>query len=266
MLQRNRVVDTDWGSGSDYTFQHLLDITNVTATIQNTMNNLAVQGGRDYPEAQLEVSHRCGYAGLATDPIRVCFAMVVRTSQGLLRATSCESTIGWRENARRLILVSTDAWFHMRGEGPANYLYTDTDLATPLHSRYLLQNNGDCTEDVYEDYPSVWYEETRNCCECAPLNVLLCSRQLKAALEKYNIVPIFALADDGTNIQVRFAAPCHAGLFALVSTLHALRLSTTISSRSSALAPACSSTRTAPTSCRPSGKATRVRDHVCCSA
>lgn len=37
--------------------------------------------------------------------------------EAVLQAIVCESQIGWRKNARRLLVYTTDATFHFAGDG-----------------------------------------------------------------------------------------------------------------------------------------------------
>ena len=36
---------------------------------------------------------------------------------GLMQATVCQEVVGWREDARKLILVLTDEGYHVAGDG-----------------------------------------------------------------------------------------------------------------------------------------------------
>ncbi|WP_293339373.1 pre-peptidase C-terminal domain-containing protein [Microcoleus sp. CAWBG58] len=155
---RNRQPDTTFGVGSfidkpinpfglrgDYVYRlNQRQTTDITA-LQSTVNNLSVNEGRgqesDGPEAQLE---------------------------GLLQtALRSQSEIGFRDSARRVVVVATDAEFHQAGDGRKAGITRPNNLDT------ILDGNPPGTG---EDYPSV--------------------PQVRQALINANIVPVFAVTKD----------------------------------------------------------------------
>ena len=127
----------DFGMPPDFAYQTNSAISTSAAVSQAAINALSTGSGLDQPEAQL-----------------------VALQQIALRAATSE--IGFREEAQRYVVLSTDADFHRAGDylaGGAND--NDTDL-------------GDGTGTLgFEDYPAI--------------------AQVAAALAAANITPIFAV-------------------------------------------------------------------------
>lgn len=87
----------------------------------------------------------------------------------IVQAIVCGNEIGWRDEARRLLLFSTDAGFHFAGDGKVCPRPTLYDLLCTLIARVYLQlggvitpNDGLChlKDGLYEyssiqDYPSI---------------------------------------------------------------------------------------------------------------
>lgn len=123
----------------DYVYRTDLALTANTGLLQTTLNGLTIKGGNDEPESQLEA-----------------------LLQTAVRATS---EVGFRNDAFKVVVLSTDATYHLAG-----------DFAS------VPPNNGDAIldgspEGTGEDYPSI--------------------AQLKNALQAANIIPIFAVT---TNV------------------------------------------------------------------
>lgn len=66
----------------------------------------------------------------------------------LLQAIVCKNTIGWRAQARHLIVFSTDAEFHIAGDGKL------AGVVEPNDAQCHMENNM-YTHDLVLDYPSV---------------------------------------------------------------------------------------------------------------
>ncbi|NJL67890.1 MAG: VWA domain-containing protein [Microcoleus sp. SM1_3_4] len=127
----------------DYVYRTNLSLTQDTAALQSTVNNLTTRrAGTTQPEAQLEA-----------------------LLQTALRADSRD--IGFRSNARRAIVVATDAPFHQAGDG------RQAGITTPNNLDTILDGNPPGTG---EDYPSV--------------------PQVRQALIDANLVPVFAVTED----------------------------------------------------------------------
>jgi len=126
---------------SDYVYRTNLPLTTDTSALQSTVNNFIIRSGNDDPEAQLE---------------------------GLLQtALRSQSEIGFRDSARRVVVVATDAEFHQAGDG------SEAGITKPNNLDTILDGNPPGTG---EDYPSV--------------------PQVRQALINANLVPVFAVTND----------------------------------------------------------------------
>ena len=124
-----------FGSSNSFVYKTDLGLTNDVTKLQTTVNNLFATGGSDFPESQLEALLQTAVRG--------------------------ESEIGFREDAFKVVVLSTDAKFHKAGDHPS-----------------APANNGDAILDgskpgTGEDYPAI--------------------EQVKQKLEDANIIPIFAV-------------------------------------------------------------------------
>lgn len=66
-----------------------------------------------------------------------------------MQAVVCRDQIGWREQARRLLVFSTDAGFHYAGDGKLG------GVVTPNDGKCHLDSRGVYTQSKYQDYPSI---------------------------------------------------------------------------------------------------------------
>lgn len=124
-----------FGSTGDFIYTVNLPLTTSQTSLQNSVNSLQVKSGNDEPEAQLEA---------------------------LQQIALTKSTIGYRSNAVNLVVLFTDASYHMAGANPG------------------IPNNNDTVTSAFEDYPSV--------------------PQVKYLLEENNIYPIFSVTTGVTGI------------------------------------------------------------------
>jgi|GEM_PF-2127205 len=134
-----------FGISGDYVYRLNQRQTTDATAVQSTVNNLTVRssssGGFDKPEAQLE---------------------------GILQtALRSQSEIGFRDSARRVVVVATDAEFHQAGDG------REAGITIPNNLDTILDGNPPGTG---EDYPSV--------------------PQVRQALINANLVPVFAVTND----------------------------------------------------------------------
>lgn len=67
---------------------------------------------------------------------------------GLMQAMVCKKEIDWRDNARRIIVLSTDSTYHSAGDGKF------VGAARPHNMQCYLKNNT-YTMELELDYPSV---------------------------------------------------------------------------------------------------------------
>lgn len=129
-----------------YVYQLEQPLTNDKEVVRSTVNNLTTSTGGDPSEGQLEALLQVARRTIQTNPI------------------------GFRDNARRVVVVSTDDTYHKAGDGVD---------AKP--SPITKPNNGDSVVDPDEDYPSI--------------------AQAKQALSDANIFPIFTIGKNnlGSN-------------------------------------------------------------------
>ncbi len=71
------------------------------------------------------------------------------TLDGMMQAMVCQEQIGWRNQSRRLLLVSTDASFHIAGDGKLGGIIDRND------GLCHLDEQGFYTQGNLQDYPSV---------------------------------------------------------------------------------------------------------------
>ncbi|BAI94229.1 hypothetical protein NIES39_Q02210 [Arthrospira platensis NIES-39] len=129
-----------FGGSTDYVYQTHLPLTDSLPAFENAIGELEIRWGGDIPEAQLE---------------------------GLMHVALREEEVGYRDNSRRIVVLSTDAPYHEAGVGIA--------------AGITAANNGDKVLDgtpagTGEDYPSV--------------------AQVRNALEETGVIPIFAVTRD----------------------------------------------------------------------
>lgn len=68
---------------------------------------------------------------------------------GLLQAIVCQTEIGWRPKGRHLIVLSTDAGFHLAGDGKL------AGIVEPHDGQCYLDEKGYYTHALAFDYPSI---------------------------------------------------------------------------------------------------------------
>lgn len=131
---------TPFGNDSDFVYSTDQPLTADESVVQEALANLVLGSGGDLPESQIEA---------------------------LLQVAVRETEVGFRPDSQRVVLLTTDAPFHVAGDGAA------AGIDTP--------NNGDAVLDgdppgTGEDFPSI--------------------PQLRDALLDANIIPIFAVTSD----------------------------------------------------------------------
>ncbi len=128
-----------FGFSGDYVYRTDLALTADTGLLQTTVNGLTIRNGGDFPESQLEA-----------------------LLQTAVRATG---EVGFRNDAFKVVVLSTDATYHKAG---------DFASRPPNDGDAILDGS---PEGTGEDYPSI--------------------AQVKNALQAANIIPIFAVT---TNV------------------------------------------------------------------
>lgn len=152
----------DLGDVGDYVYRTDLPLTTDPATLQSVIADFTILSGDDSPEAQLEA---------------------------LLQTARRTNEIGFRDKARRVVVVATDASFHEAGDGIA------ADITTPNNLDAILDGNPPGTG---EDYPAI--------------------EDVRQALLRANIVPIFAVTEDEISTYEELVSELGFGAVTELST------------------------------------------------
>uniref|UniRef100_A0A336MVT2 Integrin beta n=1 Tax=Culicoides sonorensis TaxID=179676 RepID=A0A336MVT2_CULSO len=104
-----------------YSFKHHMSLSNDSALFEKRVREAKISGNVDPPEGGLDA---------------------------LMQVMVCENEIGWRPNARRLVVFSTDASFHYAGDGKLG------GVIKPNDGKCHMKNN-EYTHGLIQDYPSV---------------------------------------------------------------------------------------------------------------
>ncbi|XP_014891238.1 integrin beta-2 [Poecilia latipinna] len=127
-------------------YRHVLSMTPSRDVFRQKVAEQYISGNLDSPEGSLDA---------------------------MMQAAVCGDKIGWRNSSTRLIVLATDAGFHMAGDGKlAGILEPNDELCHMTGNLYEKSND--------MDYPSVG--------------------QLAMQLEKNNIQPIFAVTENVNNV------------------------------------------------------------------
>jgi hypothetical protein len=129
-----------FGSSGDYTYRTDQPLTTDSAILQSIYNGLTILSGDDEPESQLEA---------------------------LLQVAVRPLEIGFRAGTKRVVVLFTDASYHVAGDGAAAGITTPNNLDAILNGT---------TAGTGEDYPGIV--------------------QLRQKLIAANILPIFAVTSD----------------------------------------------------------------------
>lgn len=98
----------------------------------------------------------------------------------IMQAIKCKNQIGWRDNARHLLLFSTDAGFHYAGDGKLGGIVKPNDGECHLDNEGVMY-----THSTLLDYPSV--------------------SQINQVAKEDNINIIFAVTSEQTSVYTRLA-------------------------------------------------------------
>ncbi|XP_042350248.1 integrin beta-2 [Plectropomus leopardus] len=132
-------------------YRHVLSMTSKEDEFKNKVTEQFISGNLDSPEGSLDA---------------------------MMQAAVCGEKIGWRNSSTRLIVLTTDAGFHMAGDGKL------AGILEPNDERCFLENNL-YTKSTEMDYPSVG--------------------QLAMQLEKNNIQPIFAVTQNVSAVYQKLS-------------------------------------------------------------
>uniref|UniRef100_A0A8C9Z108 Integrin beta n=1 Tax=Sander lucioperca TaxID=283035 RepID=A0A8C9Z108_SANLU len=128
-------------------YRHVLSLTTSTEEFKNKVREQFISGNLDSPEGSLDA---------------------------MMQAAVCGDKIGWRNSSTRLIVLTTDAGFHMAGDGKLAGILEPNDEQCHMENNIYIKSS-----DM--DYPSVG--------------------QLAVQLEKNHIQPIFAVTK---NVELVF--------------------------------------------------------------
>uniref|UniRef100_A0A8C4GUU9 Integrin beta n=1 Tax=Dicentrarchus labrax TaxID=13489 RepID=A0A8C4GUU9_DICLA len=127
-------------------YRHVLNMTSSETQFKEKVTEQFISGNLDSPEGSLDA---------------------------MMQAAVCGDKIGWRNSSTRLIVLTTDAGFHMAGDGKLAGILEPSDEQCHMENRRY-------TKSIDMDYPSVG--------------------QLAMQLEKNNIQPIFAVTENVANV------------------------------------------------------------------
>ncbi|KAI3356614.1 hypothetical protein L3Q82_017821, partial [Scortum barcoo] len=133
-------------------YRHVLNMTQKEAEFETKVTAQFISGNLDSPEGSLDA---------------------------MMQAAVCGDKIGWRNSSTRLIVLTTDAGFHMAGDGKL------AGILEPNDEQCHIENNL-YTKSSEMDYPSVG--------------------QLAMQLEKNNIQPIFAVTENVQSVYKQLSA------------------------------------------------------------
>ncbi|CAB4040227.1 integrin beta-2 [Paramuricea clavata] len=110
-----------------YNFRHVLDFTEQDELFKETINKQTNSRSKDNPEATLDA---------------------------LMQVASCENELGWNPSntTRRIVLIATDAPFHIAGEGRFGGIVHPNDAKCHLSER---RNGSREYSGLEQDYPTV---------------------------------------------------------------------------------------------------------------
>ncbi|KAM9347359.1 integrin beta-2 [Symphorus nematophorus] len=148
-----RPCDEDDGDQCQAAFgyRHVLSMTENVADFKSKVTEQYISGNLDSPEGSLDA---------------------------MMQAAVCGDKIGWRNSSTRLIVLTTDAGFHMAGDGKL------AGILEPNDEKCHMENNL-YVKSTEMDYPSVG--------------------QLATQLGKNNIQPIFAVTKNMVKVYQQLA-------------------------------------------------------------
>uniref|UniRef100_A0A4W6G4L3 Integrin beta n=1 Tax=Lates calcarifer TaxID=8187 RepID=A0A4W6G4L3_LATCA len=123
-------------------YRHVLSMTPSEKEFRNKVKDQYISGNLDSPEGSLDA---------------------------MMQAAVCGDKIGWRNSSTRLIVLTTDAGFHMAGDGKLAGILEPNDEQCHMEGNLYIKSSE-------MDYPSVG--------------------QLAAQFKKHNIQPIFAVTNN----------------------------------------------------------------------
>ncbi|GAV06686.1 hypothetical protein RvY_16633 [Ramazzottius varieornatus] len=134
------------GCAAPYGYKHHMTLSEDTHHFEQRVSDASISGNLDAPEGGFDA---------------------------IMQAIACKNDIGWRDKARKLLVLSTDASFHYAGDGKLGGIVTPNDGEC-----HLGTENGEMiyTESSNQDYPSL--------------------SQINRAVKENKINMIFAVTED----------------------------------------------------------------------
>ena len=137
-------------------FEHVSDLTNSSEEFNAALQDIIISTNADSPEGTLDA---------------------------MMQATVCSELIGWRKNARKVLMVMTDDVVHTAGDGRLAGVTKINDAK--CHTEYIEQYDKFLyTASTEYDYPSF--------------------EQLRLVLRENSIVPVFAVPSGNNDIVEYF--------------------------------------------------------------
>ena len=135
-------------------YEHVVNLTNSSDLFDQSVQNLIISTSSDVPEGTLDA---------------------------MMQAVVCTEVVGWREEARKVLLVMTDDLMHTAGDGRLAGIYRPNDAK--CHTQFDPGKNQTLYSDslVY-DYPTI--------------------EQMRMRLEQFGVVPVFAIS--GSQIVKKY--------------------------------------------------------------
>ena len=128
-----------------FSYHHAVNLTNSTDIFNIIIQDLLPSTSADDPEGTLDA---------------------------MMQAVVCTNVVGWRKEARKVLLVLTDAIMHTAGDGRLAGIYTPND--GQCHTQFDSEENGIYYSDSTRyDYPSL--------------------EQMKVTLDQFQVIPVFAV-------------------------------------------------------------------------
>ena len=140
-------------------YEHVVNLTNSTDLFDQSVQDLLISTSSDDPEGTLDA---------------------------MMQAVVCTDVVGWREEARKVLLVMTDDLMHTAGDGRLAGIYQPNDATChtqldPTVNRVLY------SDSLVYDYPTI--------------------EQMRMTLRREQVVPVFAASGEQEyfqNIAQRF--------------------------------------------------------------
>ena len=140
------------GCAAPYGYKHHMTLDTKTSDFAREVKRAQVSGNLDAPEGGFDA---------------------------IMQAVVCKAEIGWRDKARKLLVLSTDAGFHYAGDGKLG------GIVTPNDGKCHMEDNM-YTHSTLLDYPSV--------------------SQINKVVKENSVNLIFAVTDDELHIYEQLSA------------------------------------------------------------